>query len=466
MKKILFLAIMFILNTMVAQTFEVETIYNSGDDERRINLVILSDGYTESELPQFILDATSFTDELFVQSPFLEYKDYFNVYAIKVPSNESGADHPGTATDVNEPVFPVANVDNFFGSTFDFANIHRLLVPTNGGAINSVLANNFPLYDQVLILVNSPHYGGSGGQYATTSLDAAANEIAIHELGHSFSSLKDEYYAGDGFAGEDINMTQETDPSLVRWSNWIGTGGVGVFQHCCGGNSATWFRPHENCKMRVLGPPFCPVCVEGTIERIHSLVSPIDSFLPTATSISTSGATVDIDFELDLIEPVPLNTLTTNWMLNGTSIDTDVNAVSLDETDLNIGANELMVFVEDITDLLRVDNHSTLHLYSVQWEIEYDPELGIVDAEGVTTNLEITMFPNPVTNKFTISFDHPFQENFKAELYTIEGKLVKEGTVTNENEIEMDITDFNAGVYILKYYLNDTVVSSQQIIKN
>ena len=121
MKKITFLLAFILSNVVAAQTFEVQSIYNSGPDDKRINLVILSDGYQASELGAFITDANSFTNALFAESPYLEYKNYFNVYAIKVPSNQSGASHPGTATDVTEPVIPVAVVDNYFGSTFDYA---------------------------------------------------------------------------------------------------------------------------------------------------------------------------------------------------------------------------------------------------------------------------------------------------------------------------------------------------------
>ena len=76
-----------------AQVFEVQTLKLSGDTDKRINLVILSEGYQTSEFPQFITDATSFINAMFSQSPFLEYANYFNVYAIKVPSNQSGSDH-------------------------------------------------------------------------------------------------------------------------------------------------------------------------------------------------------------------------------------------------------------------------------------------------------------------------------------------------------------------------------------
>ena len=88
---------------MSAQVFEVDTIQYNGSISSRINLVILGDGYQESELNQFALDAGNFSTEFFTQSPYREYRNYFNVFIIKVPSDESGASHPGTAPDVTEP---------------------------------------------------------------------------------------------------------------------------------------------------------------------------------------------------------------------------------------------------------------------------------------------------------------------------------------------------------------------------
>ena len=146
MKMQLFLILLFYSLGVKAQIFDRETILSSGTDDSRINIIILPDGYTASEMTKFISDANELSNALFEESPYKEYIDFFNVYAIKVPSNESGASHPGTATDVSEPAHPVSTVDNYFGSTFDYYGIHRLLVATNSSAIYNVLANNFPNY--------------------------------------------------------------------------------------------------------------------------------------------------------------------------------------------------------------------------------------------------------------------------------------------------------------------------------
>lgn len=349
------------------QVFEVDTLHFNGDIDHLINLVILGDGYQEHELPQYLIDARNFTDNFFLERPFQEYQQYFNVFAIKVPSNESGASHPGTATDVDEPAHPVIVVDNYFGSSFDNYEVHRALVANNEVAIINVLASNFPSYDQALILVNTPYAGGTGGRFPTASQDILATEAALHEIGHSLVGLADEYWAGDIFAGEYLNMTAETDPSLVRWTNWMDDFGIGIYQYCCGETSANWNKPHEECKMQYLGVPFCAVCVEGTIERIHTMTNPIISYSPADMSLSTKSAFTD--FRIELVEPLP-NTLKKTWLLNEEELDHNADSILYSALELQIGKNTLTVLVEDSTSLLRVNGHENLHVASVTWYID------------------------------------------------------------------------------------------------
>ena len=295
--KHLLIILTLILNpfTGFTQVFDVEAIKVSGANDKRINLVILSEGYQSSEFSKFKTDAESLVNDMFTQSPFMEYTNYFNVHIIKVPSNESGADHPGTATDVVEPKSPLKSVDTYFNATFDAWGYHRFLyyginyadAASAEAKINSVLASNFPTYDVALILVNESEYGGTGGEFPIASTNS--NEISIHELGHSLFNLLDEYYPGDGRLREDTNATQESNPALIKWKNWLSINNVGIYAYGTSGEAATWYRPHQNCKMRYLGVPFCSVCKEGMVEKIHDLISPIDTYTPVNNSISTTN---------------------------------------------------------------------------------------------------------------------------------------------------------------------------------
>ncbi|WP_452221891.1 M64 family metallopeptidase [Lacinutrix salivirga] len=461
MKLILNLLLIAIFSLSVtAQTFPVETIKDNGNSDNRINIVILGDGYQNSELDQFITDATSFSNSLFSQSPFLEYESYFNVYAIRVPSNESGADHPGTAADEPSNPVPVSDVDTYFNSAFDSFNIHRLLT-SQYAPINTVLANNFPNYDEALVLVNSPYYGGSGGQFAVSSTGSNANEISIHEIGHSFGNLRDEYYAGDNYAQEGINMTQDNNPTTVKWKNWINTNGVGTYVHGSSGQSATWYRPHQNCKMRYLGAPFCAVCKEGFVEKIHSLVSPIDSYSPNINTVENPS--FPADFQLDLILPNP-NTLETTWTLNASEFATNVNTVSLEESDLNDGTNFLMAVVHDNSPLLRVDNHETIHIYTVSWTI--NAALSVEEFTTESNAFSISMFPNPSQNVVTFEFESRINKTMTIELVTMEGKLIKRVEFNNTQSPQIDISALSDGVYLTNFYVDNTKIATKKLVKN
>lgn len=468
MKRLLICTMLFFISMVInAQVFPVETIKYSGANDKRINLVILSEGYKSTELDDFIIDATNFSDEMFNQSPFSEYANYFNVYAIRVPSNESGADHPGTATDVTEPFSPLRNVDTYFNATFDAFQIHRLLfyeIDINYAnntelKINSVLADNFPTYDQALILVNSNVYGGSGGEFPMSSRGGNANEIAIHELGHSLFDLKDEYYPGDVLAGEAINMTQETNASLVKWKNWIGTNGVGVYPYASSGNAANWNRPHQTCKMRYLGVPFCSVCKEGMIEKIHDLIAPIDSYSPVTNTID--NVSFPLDFALNLIQPIP-NTLGRIWTLNGTNLVNDVDQVSILETDLIEGINTLSVVITDNTSILRIDNHETTHTYTVSWTINYST-LGLETISSEKKRYKIDMFPNPTNTYLNFKIETKNNTRLKVDLVSIDGKKVKSKKINTLSKI--NISNLKPGIYLANIYADGVVVSSRKIVK-
>jgi len=359
-----------------AQVSKVDTILYNGMSNKFINIVILGDGYTVTEQTKFLNDATQMSNYLFNQEPWKNYRPYFNVFAIEVISQESGLRHPNTASDCSSANVPVSNPNTHLGVTFDFANIHRLVVPTKNGNIANVLASNFPNYDQVVILGNSPHYGGSGGAFATATNGPSSFEVAVHELGHSFAFLADEYYAGDGFANERANMTKETDPQKVKWKNWMGFKNVGIHQHCCGGQSSNWHRPHNNCKMRFLGREFCPVCSESTVKRIQNLVgSTILNYSPLELELSICN---QMSFNVNLIKPVP-NTLNVVWEMNGEIIEKNIDSILIHKADLSENDNFLKVIVKDTTSFLRDENHNTTYIQ--EWKIIKESK-NIIEVNG------------------------------------------------------------------------------------
>lgn len=301
-----------------AQKYPIDTLMRNGERLNRINLVYLSDGYLGRDLDVYRGNAVVINDIIFSQAPFKQYKSYFNAYAIRVPSIQSGSIHPGNASDEpTSPVQPVTNPNTIFQSTFDVGGIHRLLVAQNTAAITNTLFNNLPDYSQALVLVNSPYYGGSGAQFPTASAHPLAAEIAIHEMGHSFADLADEYWIDEIYAAEKANMTKTSSPGSVKWKNWVGTNGVGVFPYGNTFPANTWYRPHQDCKMKSLDKDFCSVCVERFVDVIHQKVTMIDGRTPSATSLTLMNKS-PVQFSVSTVQTTP-TTVAVKWFLNSSS---------------------------------------------------------------------------------------------------------------------------------------------------
>ncbi|MEM1134525.1 MAG: M64 family metallopeptidase [Bacteroidota bacterium] len=447
MKKISLLFIsLFILFEVTAQQFLLDTLFFNGQSEKRINYVILGDGYLEAQLASFRQDAEQFANDLFNTSPYKEYKNYFNVFAISVSSNEKGA-----------AVNPDNLIDNYFGSTFNFAGIERLLVPTRGDKVIEVLANNFPLYDQVIMLVNSPKYGGSGGWVATASTNAASSEIAIHELGHSFANLSDEYWAGEQFANETANMTQESSTDLVKWKNWMNDLGISIIPHT--GNS-TWHKPHNNCKMQFLNNPFCAVCREQFIRTTQQLISAIDQYTP----INTEKSDDPITFSISLIVPVP-NTLKVIWLLDDKKIGENVISLDLDQSLLSGESHILKASVYDSTLFDRKDsvyintvvwNIDTTISSSIEQKLENRKQLGIItNVENVISDINLNAFPNPLSNKVTIEYELKNKTHTELLIFNSEGKLthkfLEEQQYPGTYHYEVETANYSSGLYFLVF---------------
>lgn len=398
-----------------AQTFPVDTLVKTGPLAKRINLVFIPDGYQASEMALFRTRATAVINSLFAQSPFLEYRPYFNAFAIEVPSAQSGSTHPRTASDCGTTAAFAATT--YFNSTFDYGGIHRLLVPQASAAVGTVLANNFPRYDQVFVLVNSTEYGGSGGALATASANTSATEIIVHEIGHSMAALADEYWAGSQYAREAFNMTQTTNPATVRWTPWMGTSGIGIYPYS---TDPSWQKPHQNCKMQYLGVPFCAVCREAFVEKFHTLVSPLQAYSPATLAIN--APTQNLSFALTLLPPTP-NTLRVTWTRDGTVFARNTATATATLAQLPVGTHVVRATVVDTTALTRRAAHLTQHTYTVDWTINRT-NTGVSMA-STTAEYEVETYPNPVGDVLNLSYTLPRPAPVAFTVLDAAGRVVK-----------------------------------------
>jgi len=261
-------------------TISVEKILYSGEPSHKIDIAILAEGYTESEMDKFTKDAKRLTDSLLVVAPFSQMKGYFNIYALKTSSAESGTDIPG------EHIYR----NTLFNSTFYTFDISRYLTTSDMKSIHDMAA--VVPYDQIIILVNSSRYGG-GGFYNYVTVCSADHKLSpnvfVHEFGHGFAGLADEYYTSEVAYEDYYNLKVEPwEPNLTtmidfssKWKDMIDASTpvptprnakyeskVGVFE---GGGyiSKGIYSPMEDCRMKSnITSSFCPVCQRAIKESI------------------------------------------------------------------------------------------------------------------------------------------------------------------------------------------------------
>jgi len=433
-----------LLSQLKAQPFPVETLLNSGPDSNRVIYSILADGYTSGELNNFISDANSVLNDVFAQTPYTQYKSFFNVYGIKVPSNQSGGKHPNTASDCGG--VPYISADPYFGSTFDAYGIHRLLDAQNYSTIQSVLATNTPSYNQALVQVNTSIYGGAGGQYATYSMAPSASGLMIHEVGHSFSDLADEYWPGQVYAAGNLNkpnFSSDWNPVTVKWKNWSGSNGISTYSHTVAG----YYKPHQNCKMQYLAGNFCSVCVEAHIDKIYSLVTPIDAKTPNTATVPFDGT--PLNFALTLNKPLP-NTLDVKWSLNGTPVGTeDAENITLTSTEITTNSMILTATVTDETDMSRHMNSGD-YVFTVSWTI--DTTLSVDTIEPTIERFFYKVYPNPANKELFISYKSTKQQDMQIIIYDTLGKKVftkKAQVQVGNDDININTSDMASGIYLV-----------------
>jgi hypothetical protein len=198
----------------------VDVIFENGPAVKKVDLVILGDGYTAGEMEKFRKDAKRLTEVLFSHEPFKSHKKDFNVRAVETPSESSGVckPHPG--------VFKRTALSVQYGA---FDSERYALTYDNKTVRNA--ASEVP-YEFMVILVNERTYGGGGiyNLYTTVSADNKfADYIMVHELGHHMGALADEYYTS-AVAYEvpeikvepwEVNVTALLDKSNLKWKELV-----------------------------------------------------------------------------------------------------------------------------------------------------------------------------------------------------------------------------------------------------
>ncbi len=251
--------------------FKTYDLIKNGDPANKLDIVMLAEGYTKKEMKKYKKDVEKYINYLLTYEPFKSRKDDINVHVVLSYSPESGTDMPG--------IFLWKNT--LFNTSFWTFGTERYLTTEDFKTVRDVAA--LVPYDQIYILVNTSKYGG-GGIYNFFNLCVADNPMApdvfVHEFGHGFGGLADEYDYGDDSNQDRYDLTVEPpEPNITtlvdfaaKWQDMVPDtvpiptpairkyyDAIGVYEGA-GYVKNGVYRPSQHCLMRALGNRFCPVC--------------------------------------------------------------------------------------------------------------------------------------------------------------------------------------------------------------
>ncbi len=259
----------------------ISKIYDGGDPHTSVDLAFIAEGYTADEMPKFRDDVKKMADALFAEAPFSDYKNKFNIWAVEAISQESGTDVPGENIYVNTAL----------NSSFYTFDLDRYLTTQDMKSVNDYAAA-VP-HDNIVVLINSNRYGG-GGVYnyysGTTTGNTLSTKVFVHEFGHGFAGLADEYYSStvayDEFYPLNVEPWEPNITTLVnfgsKWKSMIAkdtpvptppeekySNVTGLFEGA-GYSAKGIYRAQLDCRMKSNGAKgYCSVCREAVKKMIE-----------------------------------------------------------------------------------------------------------------------------------------------------------------------------------------------------
>ena len=235
------------------------TLQRAADSTRCINIAYIAEGYRAEEMDSFLSYARQATEALFAHEPFASKRDRFNIIAVMSPSADSGTSEPANGIWRQTAL----------GSHFDTFYSDRYLTTLNLKTLHDLLAGT--PYEHIIVLVNTEKYGG-GGILNSYNLSMTRNRyfcpVVVHEFGHSFGGLADEY----AYEDEPIPMyppdVEPWEPNITTLVDRAGKWDGPVYEGA-GYSLKGVYRGAESCRMRDnLTPDFCPVCQEALTRLI------------------------------------------------------------------------------------------------------------------------------------------------------------------------------------------------------
>ena len=241
-------------------TFPVHVIHKTGNDKENFVIVIMGDGYTAQQQDQFVKDATQKAQGMLTWSPYKEYSDRINIYAIQTISNETGiSEYGGKSVDTYFHL-------RLFGKAIGFYNGGDQKAKDLREEMEKKYLDAGASVGTIHILSNTNgDFGASINSlfsFSTNSEDNSSGTAMTHEVSHSIGGLGDEY---ERYTNKP-NTSATSDADSIKWSKLLGFRGIGITM----AGTETAFAPSRECMMRWAGQPFCEVCKMELARKLNN----------------------------------------------------------------------------------------------------------------------------------------------------------------------------------------------------
>ena len=340
-------------------------------DGKGVDLIVTGDGFKVDELDDFRTAAQNYIDYMFAYDDNISnHKSAWNVHRLDAISDTDCIDY-STEDNVS------CSTESAYGAFYWCGGAERMLCFDFFAVISKVSAV-FPQYDNVIILVNSTKYGGAGGTgIGTASLHADSNNVALHEMGHSFAGLADEYTYGGTSAPSsepsDPNVTINNDNTTVKWNIWMDDQNavlcgqsspscIGLFEGGYYVETGVW-RPTETSFMRNERDPIYPVNQEAWTMAVYAaLTTTYYSKTPSSDNVSHSqGSTLNYSIELAMDN----SSQQVDWYVD--NVSTQANSTSFTCCDNKTDNYTVTANIWDWTGVIRKDNSTSST--TINWSV-------------------------------------------------------------------------------------------------
>ena len=409
-----------------------------------LNWIITGDGFTADQQQDLLRTAVAIAKG-FTETPELaRHTAVLNVHVLTAISRDSGIDSGTTRTRRTA-----------FGASFGCGGLERVACLNWDTVYLALITERVP-FDEVAVVLNTDVYvGNASASGLIVSRHSRAPAIALHEMGHLFAGLADEYVdaelAGDLVPeyreGKFPNVTTAADPGQIPWRHWFtdaaripqaaGEAGVGRFEGAFY-TANGFYRPKLNSVMRTLDGALGEVNAEAWLRNMYRAVPPISAAYPARRIVAAPSGTA-ADFEI--VSPWPRELMTVRWFVDDVEVPQARGAYRYGFT--SDGAeHRVRVAIEDTSGGIRAPA-ATEHRAEASWQISNEPRKNVLKAEvgsariGGWIRMRVdsaghrVLGTEPVEPRRALVAQNPSETEFGYALFDASGAMLAEGEIAD-----------------------------------